>query len=248
MPSGIGTLNIITRKQYAAPSASSGTNRVLTTRRTRRAATAQNGTATPYMTAHVCGLRYPSGMCIEAPGRDRNCDWIARLQATVRGDGLEGNGCIEHPPPVGATARQAASASVVAAEYAARPFAHWSRNRVIPRSRSQPVPGTFGENERASGWWCPLRGRQRGRPRRHSHGPANPTATVREPTIRDQLEGLVAADGPAAAEHSDRADALGPRIARAARARPTRSVTSGANSTRRQAVCRSSRRRPESAR
>ena len=37
VPSGIGTLNIITRKQYAAPIASSGTYRFFTTLRTRRA-------------------------------------------------------------------------------------------------------------------------------------------------------------------------------------------------------------------
>ena len=57
VPSGTGTLNIITRKQYAAPSASSGTERVLTTLRTRRAATTQNGAAAPYITAQVWGLR-----------------------------------------------------------------------------------------------------------------------------------------------------------------------------------------------
>ena len=57
VPSGIGTLNIITRKQYAAPNARSGTYRVLTTLRTRRPAVTQKGTATPYITAHVSGLR-----------------------------------------------------------------------------------------------------------------------------------------------------------------------------------------------
>jgi hypothetical protein len=57
VPSGIGKLNIITRKQYAAPSASSGTYRFFTTLRTRRLASTQRGVAPAYMTAHVCGLR-----------------------------------------------------------------------------------------------------------------------------------------------------------------------------------------------
>src|SRR5215831_10508756 len=67
VPSGIGTLNIITRKQYAAPRASNGTYRFFTTLRTRRPAITQNGVAPAYMTAQVSGLRYPSGMCIDPP-------------------------------------------------------------------------------------------------------------------------------------------------------------------------------------
>src|SRR5437763_15723009 len=44
VPSGIGTLNIITKKQYAAASAINGTYRLLTTLRTRRPAVAHTGT------------------------------------------------------------------------------------------------------------------------------------------------------------------------------------------------------------
>jgi hypothetical protein len=57
VPSGIGTLNIITRKQYAAPTAISGTNRLRTTRRTRPAAPAHTGTIATPNAPHVCGLR-----------------------------------------------------------------------------------------------------------------------------------------------------------------------------------------------
>src|SRR5690242_13227409 len=64
VPSGIGTLNIMTRKLSAAKTARTGTLRVRTTRETRFEATYQVGTATAYPTAHVCGLRYPSGMCM----------------------------------------------------------------------------------------------------------------------------------------------------------------------------------------
>jgi hypothetical protein len=57
VPSGIGTLNIITKKQYAAPIASSGTWRLVTTFSARRAATVHTGTVAPNPTAHVWGLR-----------------------------------------------------------------------------------------------------------------------------------------------------------------------------------------------
>src|SRR3954447_1990420 len=57
VPSGIGTLNIITRKQYAAPMATSGTYRLLTTLRTRRPATTQKGADAAYRTPQVWGLR-----------------------------------------------------------------------------------------------------------------------------------------------------------------------------------------------
>src|SRR3979490_2929381 len=67
VPSGTGMLNIMTRKQYEAPNASNGTYRCLTTVCTRLAATSQHGAAAPYMTAHVSGLRYPSGMCTCTP-------------------------------------------------------------------------------------------------------------------------------------------------------------------------------------
>src|SRR3954449_13066503 len=59
VPSGTGTLNIITRKQYAAPSASSGTVRLFTTFLTRCPAVYQTGTIAAPKVAHVAGLRYP---------------------------------------------------------------------------------------------------------------------------------------------------------------------------------------------
>src|SRR3954447_8488272 len=62
VPSGIGTLNIITRNEDAAPTAIMGAYRLLTTRRARRAAVAQTGTIAAVSAAHVVGLRYPSGM------------------------------------------------------------------------------------------------------------------------------------------------------------------------------------------
>ena len=66
VPSGIGTFNIITRKQNDAPMASSGTSRCLTVRLTWRAETTHTGTITAPITAQVCGLRYPSG-CMANP-------------------------------------------------------------------------------------------------------------------------------------------------------------------------------------
>jgi len=57
VPSGIGTLNIITRKHTADSIASRGTRRVVTTFFTRAEATATIGTATAYPTAHVAGDR-----------------------------------------------------------------------------------------------------------------------------------------------------------------------------------------------
>src|SRR5207342_748646 len=67
VPSGIGTLNIITKKLYAAPIATSGTYRFLTTFRTRRPAVTHIGTIAAPNAPHVSGLRYPSGICTEAP-------------------------------------------------------------------------------------------------------------------------------------------------------------------------------------
>ena len=67
VPSGIGMLNIITRKHMAEKRASVGTCLVRTTVRTLRAATASVGTATAKPTTQVCGLRYPSGMCTLPP-------------------------------------------------------------------------------------------------------------------------------------------------------------------------------------
>ena len=57
MPSGIGTLNIITRKQYAAAMASRAMCRLFTTRRTRLLATAHAGTIDAPRTPHEEGLR-----------------------------------------------------------------------------------------------------------------------------------------------------------------------------------------------
>jgi len=67
VPSGIGTLNIITKKLYAAPSARSGTDRLVTTLRTRFPAVVHTGTIAAAMTPHVSGDRYPSGMCTAVP-------------------------------------------------------------------------------------------------------------------------------------------------------------------------------------
>src|ERR1700690_3644880 len=53
VPSGIGTLNIITKKLYAAPSASSGTYRLVTTLRTRFAPVAHTGTIAALIAPHV---------------------------------------------------------------------------------------------------------------------------------------------------------------------------------------------------
>ena len=69
VPSGIGTLNIITKKLYAAPSASSGTERLVTTLRTRLPAVVHTGTIAAPITPHVWGDRYPSGMCNAVPPR-----------------------------------------------------------------------------------------------------------------------------------------------------------------------------------
>src|ERR1700748_3171475 len=55
VPSGIGTLNIITRNEYAAPTAISGAYRLFTTRRARRAAVAQTGTIATASVAQVVG-------------------------------------------------------------------------------------------------------------------------------------------------------------------------------------------------
>jgi hypothetical protein len=57
VPSGIGTLNIMTRKQTAASTASVGTLRVLTRWWTLVAAAAITGRATTKPTTQVCGLK-----------------------------------------------------------------------------------------------------------------------------------------------------------------------------------------------
>src|SRR5258705_9779569 len=57
VPSGTGTLNIITQKQYAAASATSGAYRSATTLRMRRPAVNHTGVIAPAATAHVLGLR-----------------------------------------------------------------------------------------------------------------------------------------------------------------------------------------------
>ena len=67
VPSGIGTLNIMTRKHTAESSARVGACLVLTTFLTWLAASATTGTATTNPATQVCGLRYPSGMCMTAP-------------------------------------------------------------------------------------------------------------------------------------------------------------------------------------
>src|SRR5438094_3273892 len=72
VPSGTGTLNIMTQKQYAAARAVNGAYRFVTTLRTRRPALSQTGVMAPAATAHVLGLKYPSGMCIPSPP-DRCC-------------------------------------------------------------------------------------------------------------------------------------------------------------------------------
>ena len=57
VPSGIGTLNIMIRKLNAAPTARSGTNRLLTIFPTRRTAAHQAGSMAAPNAAHVAGLR-----------------------------------------------------------------------------------------------------------------------------------------------------------------------------------------------
>src|SRR5579862_395271 len=57
VPSGIGTLNIITRNAYAAPSASSGTKRFFTIFFTRRVAVTHTGTIATPNVPQVSGLR-----------------------------------------------------------------------------------------------------------------------------------------------------------------------------------------------
>ena len=63
VPSGMGTLNSITRNAKAAQIASRGTSLFLTTLRTFLVAVYQAGSIAAAITASVCGLRYPSGMC-----------------------------------------------------------------------------------------------------------------------------------------------------------------------------------------
>src|SRR5271157_2685314 len=57
VPPGSGRLNIITRKENAAKTDSSGISRVLSQRFKRRSATYQKGAEPAYNTAHVLGLR-----------------------------------------------------------------------------------------------------------------------------------------------------------------------------------------------
>src|ERR1700733_10729048 len=65
VPPGSGMLNIITTKQKAAKSETSGIKRVCRRRRRERKPAYQKGVAAPKSEAHVVGLRYPSGMCID---------------------------------------------------------------------------------------------------------------------------------------------------------------------------------------
>ncbi len=78
VPSGIGTLNIITRNEYAPPIATSGTYRLRTTFLTLRPAVNHAGTEAPYRVAQVAGLRYPSGMCILRPPFVTSCATFRR--------------------------------------------------------------------------------------------------------------------------------------------------------------------------
>jgi hypothetical protein len=57
-------LNIIIVKVKAAKMESTGTILVLRKRFSLRPATYQKGVAAAYITAHVAGLMYPSGICI----------------------------------------------------------------------------------------------------------------------------------------------------------------------------------------
>ena len=69
VPSGIGMLNIITRKLNAAPTAISGTYWLLTIFLTRLVARYHIGAIAAKSAPHVAGLRYPSGMCTQPPSR-----------------------------------------------------------------------------------------------------------------------------------------------------------------------------------
>lgn len=57
VPPGSGRLNIMITNENAANSDSSGTSRVLSSRRTLRSATYQNGAEAAYSVAQVAGLR-----------------------------------------------------------------------------------------------------------------------------------------------------------------------------------------------
>ena len=128
VPSGIGTFNIITRKQNDAPMASSGTSRCLTVRLTWRAETTHTGTITAPITAQVCGLRYPSGTCTATPkplGRPRPAqqDGVAgspfwRTSRKNVGDSPRPTAGLDHDPaknvrPGPTTGPQAAAGALV---------------------------------------------------------------------------------------------------------------------------------------
>ena len=64
VPPGIGTLNIISTKEKAAPITISGISLVLRAAFTLLTAVAQNGIMIAYPITQVTGLRYPSGICM----------------------------------------------------------------------------------------------------------------------------------------------------------------------------------------
>src|SRR4051812_4610097 len=64
VPPGSGRLNIMMTKAKAAKTEMSGIMRPVRTRLTRRRAEYHAAAAPAYNTAHVDGLRYPSGICM----------------------------------------------------------------------------------------------------------------------------------------------------------------------------------------
>src|SRR5664279_94115 len=64
VPPGSGKLNIIRTNENAAKTEMRGTMRVVRVRLIRRRAPYQPRPAPTYRTAHVEGLRYPSGICM----------------------------------------------------------------------------------------------------------------------------------------------------------------------------------------
>ncbi len=72
LPPGIGILNIMITKEKAPARATSGRSFLGRTERIFTAARHHSGAMTAYIVPYVCGLRYPSGICI-ASGPLRPC-------------------------------------------------------------------------------------------------------------------------------------------------------------------------------
>jgi hypothetical protein len=64
VPPGAGALNIMITKENAEKMLKSGTVLDVSVVFSLRAAVYQKGATAAYMTAQVCGLKYPSGICM----------------------------------------------------------------------------------------------------------------------------------------------------------------------------------------